>query len=302
MDNLLPIDLSARDVTVAICTFRRESVFETLDTIAKQADVDRYDVTVIVIDNDDTNMLGPKVEAFAESYTFPLRYVHAPSRNISIARNAALDNVQTSWLLFIDDDELAEPHWVANIMAVRETAEVIIGQCQAVYGPDLSDWVKRCDFHSTRLGDRTDTAYAGNALINMGFVRQHAFRFRLALGRTGGEDTIFFRELTEAGGRIRYAPDAIVLEPVPEGRASMRWIRIRKFRAGQTHGLVTRDFDPETFKGLWATAGIKALVSTFMAGITLPGTIASRKWWARACMHAGAFSYRLRPTIYEEYG
>jgi succinoglycan biosynthesis protein ExoM len=36
-------------------------------------------------------------------------------RNISIARNAALDVAETLWVAFIDDDEHASATWLANL-------------------------------------------------------------------------------------------------------------------------------------------------------------------------------------------
>jgi succinoglycan biosynthesis protein ExoM len=293
---------SDMDVTVAICTFRRAHVFETIKSIEKQVGIHAYRVGILVIDNDESDALRAEVELAAKTCTLPLEYVHAPSKNISIARNAALDNVRSKWLLFIDDDELASPHWLSESMKLRDRAEVVVGRVEATYGDTLAPWVARCDFHSTRLEGTPNTAYAGNALLNLDFIQKHDLRFDLALGKTGGEDTIFFRELSERSGRIVYAPDALVYEPVPEGRATMDWIKLRKFRAGQTHGLVTRTFDPSAFRTLAFSAGIKSVVSGVMALLTLPGTDRSRKWWARAHLHAGAVAYRFRPTIHEEYG
>ena len=47
------------------------------------------------------------VDAVAAELPFELLYVHCPAANISIARNACLDNSSGDFLAFIDDDETA---------------------------------------------------------------------------------------------------------------------------------------------------------------------------------------------------
>ena len=289
-------------VTIGVCTFQRPELFAALASFEALKGAERYDLRVLVVDNDETDAIRASVEAFAREYPFPLRYVHAPARNISIARNAVLDGVETPWLLFIDDDELADPDWLEQIMADAQAHEAIIGACEASYDASLPGWLSRCDFHSNRITGRVENAYTSNALLRISFVREHGLRFRTELGRTGGEDTIFFHELARAGGRIAYRPQAIVHEPVTPARASMAWVKTRKFRAGQTHGLVTREFEPSQYRTLFFTAGAKALLSALMSVVTVPGSDASRQWWARAHLHMGAVRYRLSPTIHEEYG
>jgi len=302
MDTAIDSSVAERvTITIAVCTYLRPSLFETLKSFEQLNGINTYSVTVMVIDNDALDILKAPIENFAQNYSFPLVYVHAPEKNISIARNAALENTSTQWLLFIDDDELAEASWLENIMSVRETADVVIGQCKAVYGQNLPGWLKRCDFHSNRLKGPSENAYTSNALINMNFVKKHSFRFRLELGKTGGEDTVFFRQVSEVGGKIHYCPEAIVYEPVTENRANMQWVKTRKFRAGQTHGLLCKDFKPKAYKYLLFSAGSKMIVSAIMTVLSIPSTDTSRQWWARAHLHAGALNYRIRGRIFEEY-
>ncbi|RIV87308.1 glycosyltransferase [Aurantiacibacter xanthus] len=292
----------AEPVTICICTYRRPSLFETLASIAQIRLAEVEVAAVLVVDNDVTDALRSEVTDFAGSYRFPLRYCHAPAQNISIARNAALDGVETRWAAFIDDDEVASTDWLEELYAGAEGAEAVIGQSVAQYGPALPGWAARCDFHSNRITGRVDNAYTSNALLDVDFLRRNAIRFREELGRTGGEDTLLFRQLTASGGRIVYRPESVVYEDVPSSRASMTWVFRRMFRAGQTHGLLSREFDARGFSRLGLTAGAKALVSAAMTVATLPGSDASRRWAARAALHCGALSYRVRPTILEEYG
>lgn len=288
------------DVTVGICTYKRQSVRETLESVACQAG-DDLRPHIVVADNDTTPSAEKGVRDCCARLGLPLTYVHAPASNISIARNAVLEATRTRWLAWIDDDETAVPDWLGGLLNRREEGEAVIGVSRAVYAADAPAWLAKCDFHSNRMTGRSDNAYTSNALLDMEFVRRHGLRFDLALGQSGGEDTLFFRDFSEAGGRIAYAPEAVVTEEVPLSRANMRWVLRRKFRAGQTHGLLCKRHDGPKYRTLPFTAGLKMGVSLTAALFSLPGTSRSRLWLARAALHAGALSFRFRNSIIAEY-
>lgn len=286
---------------MCICTFRRNSIIGAVLSVANQKHVANRLAKIAVIDNDDTDALRNDIEALAARLSIPLSYVHAPAKNISIARNAALESTDTRWLAFIDDDETAGPCWLATLLGSRGSSEVVVGVSQALYGKDLPKWAERCNFHSNAIERSPVNAYTSSVLIDLSYVKKLEIRFREELGRTGGEDTFFFRELAERGARFVFEPSAVVYEPVPVARATMRWVTRRMYRAGQTHAMVTRQFDRTSFKVLWVSAPAKMAASVMMALLTLPGTDASRQWYARACLHAGATHFRIRPGLIEEY-
>jgi len=112
---------------------------------------------------------------------------------------------------------------------------------------------------------------------------------------------VFFRELAAAGGRILYRPSAIVEEEVPVQRANMRWVFRRQYRAGQTHGLILREFDPPAYRKLAFTAAAKSSFSFGMAALNLARPASARRWLARGTLHAGALAYVFNPRLLEEY-
>lgn len=295
-------EAASDQVTVCVCTFRRPAIIDALMSVSAQRNVSGLLAGVVVIDNDETSAIRAEIMEFSASYPLPLRYVHAPAKNISTARNAALDAVETRWLAFMDDDEIATPGWLAALVRQRDNMEVVVGRSAAQYSQEFPGWVRRCDFHSSTIEKSAANAYTGNVLINIDFVRCLGVKFLEQLGRTGGEDTMFFRHLEEGGARFTYAPDAIVQEVVPPARANMKWVMRRMYRAGQTHGLVCQRFTPPQYRALWITAAAKMAVSGFMALLMLPGSDLSRKWLARACLHGGALHFRIRNEILEEYG
>lgn len=281
-------------VDVGVCTFRRIAISETLASLGRQVLPADVSLRVIVADNDETAEAEPRIRAAAEAAGVALAYVHAPARNISLARNACLDAARADWLAFIDDDETATPGWLAALLAeAREGRwDAVLGPVKAVYGPETPGWIAAGDFHSTapvEVEGRILKGYAGNVLIRRATVESQGLRFDLARGRQGGEDDDFFYRLTDAGGRIGFAPDALAYEPVPAGRASLQWLLKRSFRTGQTHGarLESRFRGPARLAQM-GVAGAKSGACLAGAAASALSPTARSRWLVRGALHAGA--------------
>jgi succinoglycan biosynthesis protein ExoM len=282
------------EVDIAICTFRRPAVAETLASVGAQDLPAGVTVRVIVADNDETPEAEGRIRAAAQAHNLDLVYVHAPARNISLARNACLDAARGEFLAFLDDDETASAGWLAALLAeaTRGGWDAVLGPVRAVYGPDAPAWLSTGDFHSTApapVRGRILKGYAGNVLIRRRAVEARGLRFDLARGRQGGEDDDFFYRLTDAGGTIGYAPDAVAYEPVPPGRASLKWLLTRSFRTGQTHGarLATRARGLGKLAQI-GLAGAKGGACLAGAAASLPWPARRHRWLVRGALHAGA--------------
>lgn len=278
-------------IDVAVCTFRRLSLAATLESIAAQRLCDGAAVRVVVADNDEVPSARELAEQEAARLGLDLRYVHAPARNISVARNACLDAGTAPLLAFIDDDEVAPPGWLeALVRRMRETgADAVLGPCRARYPEGAPAWAARADLHSTRPPvtetGAIRTGYSGNVLIRrVGFG---AMRFDPALGRSGGEDDVFFATAVRHGAVIAYAPDAAVDDPVPSSRANMRWLCRRSFRNGQTHARNRLDGGASRPAAL-ALAAAKAAACAAGAVATVPFPARWRRFVVRGALHLGA--------------
>lgn len=295
-------------IDIGTCTFRRPALAETLDSIAAMDVPEGVVVRVIVADNDDTPGARNLVNAVARGYPHALTYVHAPARNISVARNACLEAASGDYLAFVDDDETVTRYWLRELldMAVATRADAVLGPVRAIYRHDTPRWMRRADSHSTFpvwVGSRIRTGYTCNVLLRLASPRVVGRRFDLALGRSGGEDTAFFTQMVEAGGLIAYAPDAWVEEVVPESRAHFSWLAKRRFRSGQTHGRLLAEK-----AGSWRTplraglAGLKAGYC-FAAAAGLAMAPARRNPFAlRGIMHLGVVAGALGLKEIRQYG
>lgn len=276
---------------ICICTYRRPAVAEAVSSVLAQEVPLGIEVRVLVVDNDAEPTARAAVEGMAPGAPLTLRYLHAPGANISLARNAALDAAEGRFVAFLDDDEIARPGWLAALWAARGGgAEVVLGPVEPLYPEGAPGWMRAAGVHATRpvwTGGEIRTGYAGNALVDRARSEIRALRFDPALGRSGGEDTDYFARIAGAGGRIAYAPDAVVEEAVPPDRLDFGWLARRRYRMGQTHAqLLVRQHGVPRWRAL-PLAAAKALACAGLA-LCAPANRARRnRAILRGLLHAG---------------
>lgn len=271
-------------VDIGVCTYRRDTLRATLQSLAEQRNAPSF--RVIVADNDSTDMRRFAIEKLGNELGLDLLYIHAPERNIAVARNACLHAASSHWIAFIDDDELADPHWLAALYEKGENADIVFGPVDARYDDDEARWLVEGDFHSARIDPaKAWNGYSGNVIIRREFFERHQLRFDPAWGRAGGEDTLFFFAAKQVGGRFSYSSTARVVEPVARSRASLRWLAIRRFRAGQTHGAMMRGQRATLLTAAMAAGKCAALLAA--AGLSSWSRTRSARQFLRSALQAG---------------
>lgn len=277
-------------VDVCVCTFRRPSLAGTLASLKAQTlPADRF--RIIVADNDHEPSARSLVEGALEVRRGFL-YVHAPARNISVARNACLDAATADYVAWIDDDEVADAEWLEGLISAlaESRCDAVFGPVQAVYPEDAPAWAAAADLHSTRpvlTREGVDTGYTSNALVRRAAIGER--RFDPALGRSGGEDTDFFTGLYVNGARFAAAPDAVVREVVGEERLRLSWLLQRAFRSGQTHA--RRYLKPGAKRAVQAGIALaKSGACLGLAALNVGRASEGRRALMRCALHLGAFA------------
>jgi len=285
-------------IDVCICTFRRDSLADTVRSIAAQGLPPGTGVRVIIVDNDDTPSASSRAEQICIECGVEFLYLHAPARNISIARNMCISSTDSPLVAFIDDYETATPGWLAELLRTMtlEDADVVFGPVQAVYDEDAPAWLRRADLHSSKPVIGPDgtitTGYTSNVLIRRAALEAAPqLRFNEALGRSGGEDTVFFHDLHDSGARMAFSPGAFVQERVPPHRSRMSWLVRRAFRMGQTHGwLLNKKINGGKIGAVGPQIGLAAAKSMVCLAAAVLGLGSDRVWRRqcfRAALHAG---------------
>lgn len=291
-------------LTVCVCTYRRPELAATLTSLAAQALPDHFRLRVVVVDNDEDATRREDIERQFADLGLNGQYVHAPKQNISIARNACLDHVDTRWAAFIDDDEIAPPDWAAQLLGAREGVNCVFGVSRANYeGSGAPRWMVDADFHSNSIGPRDGAAngYTCNTLLDMDFVRKHELRFREDLGQIGGEDTMFFRAMERAGGEFRFCPEAVVHEDVPTRRANLKWLMERQFRSGQNHYEILRGNGKHP-AGITIASLSKAGALWALAAVTIFDRKLAARSFLRGVLHWGTARRAMGVDFHKEYG
>jgi succinoglycan biosynthesis protein ExoM len=283
-----------RTVDIGICTFRRPALETALASLRALVPPDGVEIAVIVADNDDQPSARALVDKAARKFPFPLRYVHCPASNISLARNACLHNSTADFLAFVDDDEIVSPDWLAALVAEadRTEADVVLGPVRAVYPDDARSWIRRGDFHSTLpvwVKGEIRTGYTCNVLMRPASPHLSGRRFDIALGRSGGEDTDYFSRFHRAGGTIAFSPGAVVWEPVTHDRMRFGWLARRRFRMGQTHGRLVGEGSGTAGRFLQiGLASAKMAYCLGAAAVYVASPVHRNRSLLRLVMHAGA--------------
>jgi succinoglycan biosynthesis protein ExoM len=303
-DSSLPL------VTIGVCTFRRPILDRTLASLAGQRLGQTYRGCIIVADNDDEPSALSRVEQARAGQSMPLHYVHAPARNISIARNALLDKARALgavYLAMIDDDEIASPDWAQALITeiTASGADAVLGPVLASYRPQAPRWLHQGRLHDVRPVIQRDgrvlTGYAGNVILRLDSSALRDRRFDLSFGQTGGEDDAFFRGLVRDGGRIGQASAAIAHEDVPENRENLSYLLRRSFRAGQTHGRINGAPSLAARMAMFAKAAAKAGVLAGSAGLSAFSPPRRARALIRAALHAGVCSQLAGGRVLELY-
>ena len=292
-------------IDVLICTFRRAHIKRTVESVRSIIVPDGIEINVLVVDNDDQQSGYPFLDGLLEDPEFDLKYLHAPGRNISIARNACLNHAHSDWIIFLDDDEVVEKDWLVKLWQRQNETEVdgVFGVVKSVFPENAPPWMRELDMHAPgpqRTGNVVKTGGAGNALLRWRGTPWVNERFDIARGKTGGEDTEFFYRIGRLGAKFEIASDAIAREPVTEQRQSFGWLIRRRFRVGQIYVVSTTGGIARV--GLAFRAATKALFSFVTSMAFFWNSTKWRYWYLRGVFHSGVVAGCLNISEVESYG
>lgn len=263
---------TAPRIVLAVATYRREGrLTSLLQGLVEQVRASRHDVRILVVDNDVAGSAAPAVAAFDSEV---IDYAHEPRPGIAAARNRALaDAADDDLLIFLDDDETPEPHWLDRLVEAwqRWKPAAVAGPVVSSFESHIDPWVAACPvFNRRRMATGTTVvgAAAGNLLLDLHQLRRHDLLFDDRFGLTGGEDSMLTRSLVLMGGEIRWCDEAVVHEAVPAERATRAWALRRTMRTASTWCVITLLLTPRPAQRLrvWAATLIRAALRILRGG------------------------------------
>lgn len=233
--------------SVCIATFRRpDGLRRLLDSLAGQVLPPDLQLQIVVVDNDGDDPAAPRIcEEFRNDHPDLEVIVGVePVQNIALTRNRGVALATGDVLAFIDDDETADPHWIARLIEIRERyeAECVFGRVTASFPPGTPTWVAELDlFNRPSPPTGSDARYTqtSNCLVRADAMAAHdrdgEGPFDPAFGRTGGEDTDLFERMRAEGASLVAAYEAEVTELVPAERTTVSFLLRRAFRQGSLY-------------------------------------------------------------------
>lgn len=280
---------------------------------AAQAQPELGELRLLVVDNDPTGSARAEVEQVADER---VTYVVESTPGIAAARNRALDEtVNTRAIVFIDDDERPAPGWLSALVGCwqRSGADGVAGPVRSILPESTDPWVRLSGWydreHRAKLASGTTiaTAATNNLLLDRRSVEQSGVRFDTAFGLSGGSDNKFTLDFSKSGARMVWCAEAVVLEQVPEQRASRSYVSRRNFSLANVSIRSEIASEDEPLRRLLRRArelGIGAARVVLGAGYELAGRILRRiRWQARgrlmAMRGAGAATAALGVRYFE---
>jgi len=238
-------------VVVCIPCFRRPQHLRlTLQSLASQRTGRRFAVVIVENDAEERASLAVAADILAREDLRGLCVIEPRQGNchaINAAFETALATFPTAaYVLMIDDDEIASPDWLEQMLDAAETTGVdVVG---GPVWPNFDDALDRRLRHHPAFRPAYDASGpvpvifgCGNCLITRPvFARLGLPAFDLRFNFLGGGDTDFFVRCRKAGMKFHWVAEAIITESVPRSRTNPAWLALRALRIGAINYHVQR--------------------------------------------------------------
>ena len=282
------------DVTLAICTRNRAAPLRrTLDSLALMDFPAGTQCEIVVVDNGSSDDTASVIESFLGA--LPLRHDIEPTPGVSHARNRAVAMAKGKFILWTDDDVVADRQWLsAYITAIARWPETDLfgGKILPVFEGPVPAWLKPSlpvvgsafamrDFgdRELELRDRDGLPYGANYALRTSLHRAVPFRLDLGPGTDlYGEESEVMRSVLGGGKTWRWIPEAKVQHCIPPERITLDYIDHFFSRYGRSLAHIER----------W----------------TGPQLLGAPRWlWRRLCSEAASYGLRRltsRPEVWME--
>ena len=240
-------------ITIAICTYNRaDYLADTLRDLAAQNHSELF--TILVVDNNSDDDTAAVCDRFRDEHPgIRFDYVKEKQQGLSYARNRAMHESVTGWVLFIDDDVNVPPHYAGVAAAfVSEQNELCCagGRIYVKFDDGEPDWIPSAlmpMFGHHDLGDgrreypATNFPRGGNMLIHKS-VMEKAGEFDPQLGRSGSglagsEEKAFFESAREQGVTLWYLPDLYLWHRISNKRLERSYLKKQSIGIGLSERL-----------------------------------------------------------------
>jgi len=241
----------AVEAVVTVPTFRRpRQLLATLDSLAAQKTARRFAVIVMENEAEAREGAAAALPRFKAGQLAGMVIIAHERGNCSAYNAGWLTAIRHfpafRHLLVIDDDEIADEHWLERMCSASETlqADIVGGPQVPVFArPEHARWGTHPVF-APPYGESglVKALYSsGNLLIGRHVLEAMGAPFLdLRFNFMGGGDSDFLSRAAQRGFALGWCAEAPVYETVPERRLEADWIRARALRNGVISTLVEK--------------------------------------------------------------
>ena len=228
--------------SVVICTHSRPAALrQALQALSLQT---LPPTEIVIVENGEKDA---STESLAQE--FGARFLRTPEQGLSLARNLGLLASSGDIVAFIDDDCVPDKDWLLSMargfhdprtmaaggrIVPPESDEQSLALCVSIQGTGSlqpqeldrqdKDWFAKAAF--AKLGTGGNIAFRRKLI-----AAWPGFDERLGLPHSSCEDLYAFLTIVEAGHRVAYVPEAIVVHPCPMPRMDELRERVAKSAA-----------------------------------------------------------------------
>ena len=228
------------DITIATCSNKSEMLVKYIEqniTIAKQVDAK----FVVIFDESPSEA----DQAFLDHlHSIGARiYTNGSNRGLSYSRNIALQECDTKYLLFLDDDVTYSFDALYSIRQALESFDIVGTR---ILGPPeekkLPIYMTEGQLHYLAIHNPLEVInrpWGACFAFNNRLARRNNITFRIELGRKGdglqsGDDTTFISDLQNQGALVCVLNDIAVIHHIDQNRWSLAYLLRRVFWQGRS--------------------------------------------------------------------
>jgi glycosyltransferase involved in cell wall biosynthesis len=221
-------------ISLVICTYNRSDLLDHCLRACSELQSDPEVFEVLVIDNRSTDAT-PQIVQNWEGNVVGLRCIREEKQGLSHARNRGIEEAQSDWIYFIDDDAKVAPDFIERALACIEEVKPLVfgGTFAPWYHYGQPRWFKDHYASSDLRYPLRRVLPKGRFLTGCNFcVHRSVFErfgtFDPNLGMRGnlvgyGEETELQREIQAAGVAIWFDPALKMDHVVNAERLNVSW-------------------------------------------------------------------------------
>jgi succinoglycan biosynthesis protein ExoM len=245
----LKTDNEKVNISICICTRRRkEGLRRLLDSLVKLKTPSDSNVRIIIVENDLENFSESIINDYLIKSSCKISYCLEPRLGIVFARNRSVKEAgECDFCCFTDDDQIVSSDWLLELLKCQKefNADGVAGPTKPYFIKEIPVYIR--NYHQPDIypyGTKVNSAFTGCLLLRKKYLDMVDGPFDIRFNFTGGEDSYLTMKITNLGGIIRFNPDAVAHEIIPEERSTIRFIIKRTFRISNI-GLLVKSLGNE---------------------------------------------------------